>query len=332
MDKMDLQEICQQYRARVIRITPLEDCYLLETNRGPKELRVWPRVDVMRWSFAWRERLARQGFRGLERFIRTREAKPFVIVGKRGVTMTDHQRHIEACPFNAEIASQTGRVIGLMHAAQQESPLLSGEEYLQQEKLKAEAAWSRAKALFASYRNNRTIQHEGDRLVAELMPSLLQRMERSYSMLSHPSIAVDQVGVSHRYLSRDNWGMVNDKLFIRGFFRPALSVQLRDVANYLREMYLIHGDLSQVDTFLDGYEEKKPLTYGEYTLLLAFMARPREVWKSVEEYVTRLSHGQQAPTTGIERALDSQQAVDQLLRHIADRAERARGEGSYESQ
>ncbi|MDH4617541.1 phosphotransferase [Brevibacillus sp. AY1] len=331
MDKMDLQEICQQYRARVIRVTPLEDYYLLETNRGPKELRVWPRVDVMRWSFAWRERLARQGFRGLERFIRTRESKPFVIVGKRGVTMTDHQRHIEACQSNQEVDRQTGRVIGMMHAAQQESPLLSGLEYLNQEKLKAETAWNRAKALFASYRRSRAGEARGERWVAELMPSLLQRMERSYAMLSHSSISADQIGVSHRDLTRDNWGMVNDKLFIRGFFRPTLSVQLRDVANYLREMHLTHGDFSQVDSFLDGYQEKKPLTYGEYTLLLAFMARPREVWNSVEDYVTRLSHEQQVPTTGIERALESQQSVDQLLRHIADRAERARGEGSRES-
>jgi hypothetical protein len=88
VDKIDLSEVCQHYRARVIRVTPLDDCYLLETNRGPKELHIWPRVDVMRWSFAWRERLARQGFRDLERFIRTRDSKPFLVVGKRRCSPT----------------------------------------------------------------------------------------------------------------------------------------------------------------------------------------------------------------------------------------------------
>jgi Ser/Thr protein kinase RdoA (MazF antagonist) len=327
VDKIDLQEICQQYRARVIRITPLEDFYLLETNRGPKELRVWPQVDVMRWSFAWRERLARQGFRSLERFIRTREAKPFVIVGKRGVTLTDHLRQIEALQPDKETALQAGRVVGMMHAAQRESSLLSGADYLKKEKQKAESDWNRAKAMFASYSKSKT----GERWVADLMPSLLQRMERSHTMLSHPSISAEDVSVSHRDLTLDNWGLFNDKLHIRGFFRPSLSVQLRDVANYLRELYLKSGDTSQVDSFLDGYQEKKPLTYGEYTLLLAFMARPREVLKSVEGYVKGLSHEEQAPTTEIERALEHQQSLDQLLRHIADRAERARGEGSHES-
>lgn len=325
MDKIDLYDVCQQYRVRVIRVTPLEDCYLLETNRGPKELRVWPRVDVMRWSFAWRERLARQGFRGLERFIRTRDAKPFVLVGKRGVTMTDHQRHMEACQHGTELAFQCGRVIAMMHAVQQESPLLSGAEYLQQEKLRAEAEWNRAKAVAESYRQGVGRDSARRRWVGELMAPLLERMERSVTMLSHPSITPDTVSVSHRDLTRDNWGMVNEKLFLTGFFRPAISVQLRDVAGYLRELYLTHADVKQIDSFLDGYQTEKPLSYGDYTLLLALMARPREIWKSISSFVDETAKGERVPTRDIEQALESQQSIDLLLRHIAERAERARG-------
>lgn len=325
MDKIDLNEVCRHYRVRVIRATPLEDCFLLETNRGPKEIRIWPRVDVMRWSFAWRERLARQGFRNLERFIRTRDAKPFVLVGKRGVTMTDHLRHIEACQPGEELAVQCGRVIGMMHAVQQESPLLAGAEYLQQEKLRAEAEWNRAKAMAESYRQSIGRESGRRRWVGELMTPLLQRMERSATMLSHPSITPESVSVSHRYLTRDNWGMVNEKLYLTGFFRPALSVQLRDVAGYLRELYLTHADIKQIDSFLDGYEGEKPLSYGDYTLLLAMMARPREIWKSISSFVEKAAQGERVSTAEIERALECQQSIDQLLRHIADRAERARG-------
>lgn len=330
MDKIDLSEVCQHYRARVIRVTPLDDCYLLETNRGPKELHIWPRVDVMRWSFAWRERLARQGFRDLERFIRTRDSKPFLVVGKRGVTLTDHLRQIEACQPGEEVARQCGRVIGMMHQSQQESPLLAGAEYLKQEQMKAETEWARAKAIFESYRNKIGREKGEKRWVAELMSPLMQRMERSATMLTHESISPDLVSVSHRDLLRDNWGMVNGKLYLRGFFRPGLSVQQRDVASYLRELYLTHGDLKQVDSFLDGYEEVKPLNYGDYTLMLAFMARPREIWKSVESYVKRASKDKEVPVAGIEQALNCQQSVDMLLRHIADRAERARSEGAHE--
>ncbi|QRG69388.1 phosphotransferase [Brevibacillus choshinensis] len=330
MDKIDLSEVCQNYRARVIRVTPLDDYYLLETNRGPKELHVWPRVDVMRWSFAWRERLARQGFREVERFIRTRESKPYVLVGKQGVTMTDHLRKVDSYPSTVYTSYQCGRVVAMMHQSQQESNLLAGIDYLQQEQMKAETEWTRAKALVESFRSKYRREKGEKRWVAGLMDPLLQRMERSTIMLGSDSIAADSVGVSHRDLFRDNWGLVSGKLHLRGFFRPALSVQQRDVASYLRDVYLRNQDLQQVDSFLDGYEEVKPLSYGDYTLLLAFMARPREIWKSVESYVKRVAVNEDVPITGIEQALLSQQSIDTLLRHIADRAERPRSEGIHE--
>ncbi|MGG1664181.1 phosphotransferase [Brevibacillus sp. NRS-1366] len=330
MDKIDISEVCQHYRARVIRVTPLDDCYLLETNRGPKELHIWPRVDVMRWSFSWRERLARQGFRELERFIRTREAKPFLVVGKQGVTMTDHLRHIEACLPGEDFARQSGRVVAMMHLSQQESPLLAGADYLKQEQMNAESKWAHAKAVVESYRGKFGSEKGEMRWVAELMTPLLQRLERSATMLSHESITPESISVAHRDLLRDNWGMVNGKLYLRGFFRPSLSIQQRDVASYLRDMYMTHKDLRQVDSFLDGYEEVKPLQYTDYTLMLAFMARPREVWRSVEDYVKRVLRNKEVHVTGIEQALQSQQAVDILLRHIADRAERSRSDGVHE--
>ncbi|GEB31740.1 MULTISPECIES: phosphotransferase [Brevibacillus] len=327
MDKIDLSEVCQHYRARVIRITPLDDCYLLETNRGPKELHVWPRVDVMRWSFAWRERLARQGFRVVERFIRTRETKPFLVVGKRGVTMTDHARHIEACEPGTEWAYRCGRVIGMMHLSQQESPILSGIDYLKQEQIGADAKWTKAKAFAEAFRNKHGREPGEKRWVAELMQPMLQRMERSSAMLTHPSITPETVSVSHRELLRDNWGMVKGELYLRGFFRPALSVQQRDVASFLRDHYLTHKDLGQIDAFLDGYEEVKPLTYGDYTVMLAFMARPREVYKSMEAYTRRIANREEASVKAIEQALRIQESVDQLLQHIAYRAEQTRREG-----
>lgn len=326
MDKIDLSEVCQNYRARVIRVTPLDDCWLLETNRGPKELHVWPRVDVMRWSFAWRERLARQGFRELERFIRTRDSKPYVMVGNQGVTMTDHFRRIESWEPRPATARQCGRVVAMMHLSQQESNLLTGADYLQQEKIKAESEWAHAKALAESYRSKYGKEKGEKRWVGSLLSPLLQRMERAAVLLGHESIPAGELTVSHRDLSSDNWGMVGGKLYLRGFFRPNLSVRQRDVAGFLRDAYLARRDLEEIDAFLDGYEEVKPLDYGEYTLLLAFMARPREVWRSVESYVKRVSENKEAPLEGIEQALRSQQSVDHLLRHIANRAERPRGE------
>jgi Ser/Thr protein kinase RdoA (MazF antagonist) len=328
-ERLDITEVCRQYKARVIRVSPVDDFFLLETNRGPKELRVWPRVDVMRWSFAWREQMARQGVREVERFIRTRDAKPYLVAGKRGFTLTDHHRHNEAFHPTAGIARQCGRMVALMHQAQQANPVFQAADFLQQEQLHASTEAKRARAIAEAFEPKAAV-NETTRWVANLLSPLLERLERSAQLLVSPHIDPDQLAVSHRFLYRDNWGMVNDKLFLRGFFRPVLSVQHRDVACYLKEQFLRDEDWQQVEAFLDGYEEVKPLTYGEYTLLLAFMAYPGDVWRNAEAFVTTVRQQGEASITDIKQALANQETVDRLLRQIAHRAEQARSGTAYE--
>jgi hypothetical protein len=328
-ERLDITEVCRRYKARVIRVTPADGFYLLETNRGPKELRVWPRVDVMRWSFAWREKMARQGIREVERFIRTRDSKPYLVVGKRGYTLTDHNRQIEAFRPTAEIARQCGRMVALMHQAQQANSIFQAADFLQQEQNHASAEAKRARALAEAF-ETKAAANETNRWVANLFSPLLERLERSSQLLASPHIDTDQLAVSHRFLHRDNWRMVNDKLFLRGFFRPVLSVQYHDVASYLTEQFLRDEDWRQAEAFLDGYEEVKPLTYGEYTLLLAFMAYPGDVWRSMEAFVTTVQQQGEASIADIQRALADLEVVDRLLRQIAHRAERARSGAAYE--
>ncbi|MDA5108980.1 phosphotransferase [Brevibacillus thermoruber] len=330
MEKIDLSEICRRYRARVIHMTPLEDCYLLETNRGTKELRIWPRVDVMRWSFAWRERMARQGFRELERFIRTRDAKPYLVTASRGITLTDHLRHIEPVSTDHETVRQCGRIVGMMHAAQRESGLFPAVDFWRQEQLQAVAESRRARELWEAVRAKYKRAEGERRRVAELFPLVLQRLQRSADLLASTRIEPAALSVSHGELHRDNWGMINGKLYLRGFFQPTLSVQQRDVAVFLRDLYLTHEDEDQVDAFLDGYEEAKPLSYGDYTLMLAFLASPLDLWKQMEIYVGDDGQPEGASAAEIEQALVRQQAVDGLLRRVAERAEGARGESAHE--
>jgi ribosomal protein L17 len=328
-ERLDITELCRRFKARVIRVLPADGFYLLETNRGPKELRVWPRVDVMRWSFAWREQMVKQGVREVERFIRTRDAKPYLVVGKRGYTLTDHNRLMEAFQPTVETARQCGRMVALMHQAQQAIPMFQAADFLQQEQIHASAEATRARALAEAFAT-KAEANETHRWVANLFSPLLERLERSSQLLASPQIDTEQLGVSHRFLHRDNWGMVNDKLYLRGFFRPVLSVQYRDVASYLKEQFLRDEDGQMAEAFLDGYEEVRPLTYGEYTLLLAFMAYPGDVWRHVEAFVTTVRLQGEASIGDIQRALADQEKVDRLLRQIAHRAERARSGSAYE--
>lgn len=334
-ERIDLTQVCQRYRSRVIHITPHDDYYLLETNRGPKELRVWPRIEVMRWSFAWREQLARQGMREVERFIRTRDAKPFVIAGRKGFTLTDHLRGAQPYSPSRAHASTCGSMVAMMHQAQQTSHLLDAAELLKSEQRFAIAEAKRAHRLQQELLSRQAFPAERDKWLASLFGPLIERMEKSADLLLSAQNEADQLVVSHRQLGTENWALVDNKVMLRGFYRPGLSVQMRDVASFLKQLYAEEEDLARVDAFLDGYQARRAMSYEDYKLLLGFMAFPLDTWNSIEQYVSNVSlargeaREEEAPEA-ILAALAVQGRIDRLLQHIAHRAERARSGAVHE--
>lgn len=328
-ERIDLTQVCQRYKIRVIHITPHDDFYLLETNRGPKELRLWPRIEVMRWSFAWREQLARQGIREVERFIRTRDAKPFVIAGRKGFTLTDHLRGAMPYSPSRAHASTCGSIVAMMHEAQLSSHLLDAAELLKKEQGFAVAESKRARRLQQELLSRSAFPTEREKWLANLFEPLIERMERSAALLESVQSEEERLAVSHRQLGAENWTLVGGKLMLRGFYRTGLSVQMRDVATYLKELYTETEDFDRIDAFLDGYHARRRIGYEDYKLLLGFMAFPLHTWNRFEQYVSHVSLAQEeareeeAPEA-ILAALALQEKIDRLLQHIAHRAERAR--------
>jgi len=319
-NRMDLTQICQKYKARIIKVVPLEDYFLVETNRGTKELREWPRVDVLRWSFQWREQMARNGHRNVERFIRTRDAKPFVVVGKKGYTLTDHHRSVQTYLPSKEHAHYCGQLVAKMHEAQSSFQLPVAFDLMKREQHLFVQEAQRARQMYQDLKSREAFPNERDKWLLSQFPALLERMERSAEMLSAIDLPDDLLAVSHRYLGRENLGLINEKVYLRGFYRPHLSIQHRDTAEYVRQLYIEEENLDQIDAFLEGYEATKPISYKEYALLLAFTAFPREVWRGVEECLHSVDNAEEAHDRLMEK-VKQQQKVDRLLQHIALRAE-----------
>lgn len=325
-ERVQLSYICQRYKIRVIDVQARDDYYVLETNRGPKELHIWPRLDVLRWSFSWREQLARQGFRDVERFIRTRDAKPYVIVRKIGFTLSDHLRDAKPFTPTPEHVYQCGQITARMHAAQ------AGTEYPQVgDLLKRERShlWSEMKRARETYQQlEQTTDGLGRaaRWVLAQFPALLERMERSVELLHSPLLQEEELAPAHFSLGPHNWAWLNGRLILRGFYQPRLSVQPRDLASYVKYLYQQDGQLAQVAAFLDGYERIKPLRYEEYLLLLAFLAFPEAAWKQMEQSLAgglkRMSDDSETITV-IKATLRKQQELEQLLLYLARRTERS---------
>ncbi|UFJ39069.1 phosphotransferase [Brevibacillus humidisoli] len=321
-ERIQLSYICQRYKIRVIDVKARGDHYLLETNRGPKELHIWPRLDVLRWSFAWREQLARQGFREVERFIRTRDAKPYVVVRKTGFTLNDHLRDVETFSPTSEQANQCGQIAARMHQAQAMSEYPQVVDLLRREQSHAESEVKRARELYQQLKQSPKGLGQSFRWVVQQFPALLERMDRSVELLHSPLLNEELLAASHLSLGPENWAWLDGKLFLHGFYRSTLSVQPRDMSLYLQYLYQQDETFERVDAFLDGYEQIKPLRYEEYLLMLAFLAFPAPTWKQVEQFVTDGQESDEEAVGNIRQTLQKQQDLDHLLLHLARRSER----------
>jgi len=84
-----MKVIAKEYTFHIYHIVPFENGYLAETNVGRKRISIWKEKRVVNFSFTWREKLAENGFRQVDRFIRTRDGSPYVKVEDEYVVVQD---------------------------------------------------------------------------------------------------------------------------------------------------------------------------------------------------------------------------------------------------
>ncbi|GAA4705033.1 phosphotransferase [Brevibacillus fulvus] len=323
--RVDLRSVLKNYKARVIQIKQVDDYYLLETNRGRKQLQIWPRVDLLKWSFEWRERLARAGIREVERFIRTRDAKPFVVAEKLGFVLVDHLEGAQPFQLSTALVQDTGQRIAHLHLILKETQQFFPVDLLAKEQLMAIAEAKRAADLqdeLIAVQSNR-----GAAWLLEQFRPLRERMEKCVELLQQLELDPEGLIVSHRQLGIHNWCLVEGKPYLRGFNRTPISIQHRDVASFLRELYVQSGSMELVSAFLDGYETIRPLRYDEYKLIIALLVYPREVWEQLQKSAAVVISGAVADTWAddLQAVLERQCAWDQMIVQLAYRAERTRG-------
>ncbi|QOT01128.1 hypothetical protein JNUCC42_10990 [Brevibacterium sp. JNUCC-42] len=322
-EQIDISPICKRYKIRTIKITPKTDYYLIQTNRGTKEMRVWPRVDYMRWSFGWREQMARQGFRNVERFIRTKDSKPYVVSNKKGYSLTDHYSAAEPIAYTIDNMMECGRMIARMHQAQQAQATQIGGELLKREQSHAQEVMVQTKKILEQWERESNLKQRRSRW-SSLFSSILERMERSAVLIKSVSLPEEILAASHKELTRKNWVMVDNKLFLRGFYKTSLTIQHKDTASFLQEIALDGGDPALVDAFLDGYEEEKTLSYEEFRLLLSFMVYPQELWSNLEKVLQVNIKEDNQVAEDIKQSVMRQRELDYHLQRLAKRAERGR--------
>ncbi|MCF6092680.1 hypothetical protein L1765_01565 [Microaerobacter geothermalis] len=89
-EKIKFTPIFKKYQIHCHQIIPIDkDEWMLQTDKGTKMMRVFDDLEKIMWSHQWREQMTRQGFRTLERFIRTKDGEPYAQLHGKKIVVTD---------------------------------------------------------------------------------------------------------------------------------------------------------------------------------------------------------------------------------------------------
>lgn len=86
---MLLEMISQKYYFDVYQSFAVDGGYIIQTDCGTKFVSIWDHEADVQWSFKWREILVQQGFRQVDRFIRTKDLTPYVFLNEKYVVIQD---------------------------------------------------------------------------------------------------------------------------------------------------------------------------------------------------------------------------------------------------
>ncbi len=84
-----LNDVVHHYDLLVNKIENVGSFHKLFTNRGTKVVKSWNNIEALKEAHYYREQIAKQGFRRLDRFIRTIEGKAYISYGDIGYVLTD---------------------------------------------------------------------------------------------------------------------------------------------------------------------------------------------------------------------------------------------------
>lgn len=296
---------------------PFHHGYRIETNVGSKYISVWRKEESLRWSFLWREELAKKGFRLVDRFIRTREGEPFVKVQEEYVVVQDLLLG-EPIRLEEESTIQLGTLMGMLFNTFREIAVPVTED--------SQTAHFIDKTELDSYKKEVSIAPKSmfTHLVRMHWRSLEQRMKQAKALSSTKQEGKPIWALPN--LQLEQWKRLENSLL--GFSTPEQEpvLHVRSIAQFIQEMYLKQREsLELVERFYREFEQVYRPTLEEQYMILAYFIYPASFFSILQKYF-RYGFTDEECTELWMNECEIQEKLDQLHLWFARHIDRLREE------
>lgn len=284
--KLKIIDILRQYDIRVGGIDSYSTFHVLKTDKGTKILKVWEDQNKLKEIHYYKELLVKEGFRKIERFIPTREGKPYIVADNLVYTLSDSIEGLISDVKREMDMQVVGTTLGEFHLSiskiKTDKPFQNWSNYFERGQLnldKTELKLTRLKK-----------KRELDEQIIESLSIIKKQVSQSIQMAKHAEkVCLKNLAtpiLCHGNLS--NKSFIIDEYgegWLTDFTTPVVDMPAYDLGKLIIKVYeKSNFNIKSITAILDYYQDVRPINKEGKLLILTYIAYPHDIWKFLYAY------------------------------------------------
>jgi len=322
-----LQNIARHYTFHVFHALFMKQGYRIETNAGPKFVSIWNDFDLLEWSFHWREQLANDGIRQVDRFIRARSGMPYVTLFEGQYMVV--QDIYDANPLRLEedkMFEKLGHQLGyLITACKRIRHQSAANDYIQSIKRYSQPHINQMKRGIAAIKE---ASLQG--ILSLHWPSVEKRWKRAEALLNHLKLQHKKSDLAYGW-AVPHITLTDYKIFEQGYWglAPGKSPAICHaslLAQLLLQLWLDNqGNTTRMKLFLEACETAYTFSSTDRLVTLAELIYPSHLLQTIQAALEPNDQQEKFVSVWME-ACSQQEKLDQLYEWFARRVDQYREE------
>lgn len=286
--KLDLVDILRQYNIRIGSIDSFKDFHILKTDRGTKVLKIWRNIKDLEKANYFKELLVTSGFRKIDRFIRTRDEKPFIVHNGLGYSLNDL---IDGLAPSITRTNDLEKVGGTLEQFHRTISKIKVDDLFTPWSYHFEIGLKNL-AQIEKKLNRKQRKSFLEEIILGELPDYQKQINQTIQMAKKIEKSIQKSDLEPIYCHGnltlnsfvlDEYGNV----WLKDYNSPVVEMPVYDLAKLISRVYVKSDyNIEPVFSILNGYEQEKELQTDEKLLLLTYIAYPHNIWKVFKLYAS----------------------------------------------
>jgi len=281
-----LRSHLEGYPFMIQEVKQAETGWYALTDRGKKRIIYCPDENLLRWSHRWREYLADQGVRQVERYLTTKQREHWISVSVGCYALSDYWEQDTTWFTHPFLQKEGYQVLGETLARIHECFESIEEVYRGRYRKKGILNETRLKN---SYRHLHAAMKEMEKETMNATNKWLlynlfrvaERVKKAEALYRASGVENDQTPLSFAYFPLSSLVYWEEAWYITGLHNPVLVPRHEDTLSILEQIHETGGK-EGVRVFLSAYAGRRSMPMRERNYLLALLSYPLPVFSRLE--------------------------------------------------